>query len=319
MVSAASPSFLCLSLTIVRDLHNPLSYVARIGWAGVDLFFVLSGFLITGILYDTRGSHNFFKVFYARRTLRLLPVYFLAVCFVLAVATASHSPRSWLQIPFFIYCANIVIAISGSIATFPPYLVCGHFWSLALEEQFYSLWPLVVFFVPSRRGLIKICIVSFGAALLLRVVLIGLKADLMGIVYMQLPTRMDSLLAGALLALVVRGPKREAWFRPFRLWSVIGVLGVILMARNSWAKSPSMISVPMCSVGYTLLAGICLGVLALGLIPGTFVNRVGKNQILRFFGRYSYGLYLWHFVPSRFVWPGFPCFEQEFIQVFSRI
>ena len=101
----------------------------------MDLFFVLSGFLITGILYDTRNSPNFFKAFYARRALRLLPVYLLAVAVVLAVTSLNHFHRNWLELPYFVCAANIVRGFRLDIGSYPPYIECGHFWSLALEEQ----------------------------------------------------------------------------------------------------------------------------------------------------------------------------------------
>ena len=121
-----------------RNPHNPLSWIASVGWSGVDLFFVLSGFLITGILYDTRKATNFFKVFYARRALRLFPLYFFAVSIVLVVAVLLHTPMSWKAIPFYIYGANLMLVVPGGVPDFTPYFNCIHFWSLAVEEQFYS-------------------------------------------------------------------------------------------------------------------------------------------------------------------------------------
>src|ERR1700761_6273992 len=152
-----------------RNSHNPLSWLASVGWSGVDLFFVLSGFLITGILYDTRESRNFFKVFYARRALRLIPLYALAVGIVLSVSLMLHTPLTWKAIPFYVYGSNIMLVVNGGVPDFTPFFQCIHFWSLSLEEQFYSLWPLVVFFVPQRRTLMQICVVGIVAALLLRI------------------------------------------------------------------------------------------------------------------------------------------------------
>ena len=110
-----------------RNLHNPLSWLASVGWTGVDLFFVLSGFLITGILYDTRKSANFFRVFYARRALRLFPLYFFAVGIVLFVAALNHAPMSWKAIPFYIYGANVMLALRTGSPDFSPYLSCVTF------------------------------------------------------------------------------------------------------------------------------------------------------------------------------------------------
>ena len=103
-----------------RNLHNPLSWLASVGWTGVDLFFVLSGFLITGILYDTRHATNFFKVFYARRALRILPAYFLAVGFVLLVAALLKTPVSWNAVPFYIFGSNLMIPLRDEPLTLLP-------------------------------------------------------------------------------------------------------------------------------------------------------------------------------------------------------
>jgi peptidoglycan/LPS O-acetylase OafA/YrhL len=280
-----------------RNPHSPLSWLASIGWSGVDLFFVLSGFLITGILYDTRESSNFFRVFYARRALRLFPLYFFAVGLVLLVAALLHTAMSWVAIPFYIYGANIMLAVRGGVPNFTPYFQCIHFWSLAVEEQFYSLWPLVVFFVRKRKTLMMICAGGMFGALVFRIVLSRFQVSTW-ILYAQLPSRMDALLAGAILALALRGPQAAAWRSQRRLYMVLG--GCLLMLALLFLRSRSFIfsSVEMTSWGYSIFAGVYLCILALALIPGTVPNVIGRASVLRFFGRYSYGLYVWHDLPS---------------------
>jgi peptidoglycan/LPS O-acetylase OafA/YrhL len=280
-----------------RNLYNPLSWIASVGWTGVDLFFVLSGFLITGILYDTRKSTNFFKVFYARRALRLFPLYCLAVGVVLLVAVLLHTPMSWKAIPFYIYGANLMLPLKDGVPNFTPYFNCIHFWSLAVEEQFYSLWPLVVFFVPRRKTLMQICAGGILGAIVFRVVLtyLGVSA---WILYTETPARMDALLAGAMLALALRGPRPDAWLSRTRLYSVIAVCGLILIVLFIRARTLFFGSTAMTSWGYSMIAGVYVCVLALALVPGTVANRVGRVSALRFFGRYSYGLYVWHDLPS---------------------
>jgi peptidoglycan/LPS O-acetylase OafA/YrhL len=280
-----------------RNSHNPLSWLASVGWSGVDLFFVLSGFLITGILYDTRKATNFFKVFYARRALRLFPLYFFAVSIVLVVAALLHIPMNWKAIPFYIYGANLMLPLRDGAPNFTPYFNCIHFWSLAVEEQFYSLWPLVVFFVLRRKTLMQICAGGILGALVFRVVLTHVGVSTW-ILYTELPARMDSLLAGAMLALALRGPRPDAWLKRARLYSIIAVCGLILILLFIRARTLFFDSGAMTSWGYSMIAGIYVCVLALALVPGTVANRVGRASVLRFFGRYSYGLYVWHDLPS---------------------
>jgi peptidoglycan/LPS O-acetylase OafA/YrhL len=279
-----------------RNPHNPLSWLASLGWSGVDLFFVLSGFLITGILYDTRESSNFFRVFYARRALRLIPLYALAVGIVLSVSVLLHTPLTWKAIPFYVYGSNIMLLVNGGVPDFTPFFQCIHLWSLSLEEQFYSLWPLVVFFVPGRRRLMQICAVGILAALFLRIFLTHLGASTW-MLYTELPSRMDALLAGALLALVVRA-RPQVSLSPRKLYLLMGGCCFILAILFVKAKSLFLASSEMTSWGYSMFAGLYAGVLALALVPGTLANRVGKIPTLRFFGRYSYGLYVWHDLPS---------------------
>ena len=280
-----------------RNLHNPFSWVASLGWTGVDLFFVLSGFLITGILYDTRQSTNFFKAFYARRALRLFPLYFLAVGIVLFAAALLHTPMSWKAIPFYIYGANLMLPLKGGVPDFTPYFNCVHFWSLATEEQFYSLWPLVVFLVPSRKILMQICAGGILGALIFRVVLTHLGVS-SWVLYTELPARMDSLLAGGMLALAVRGPRPAVWLSRTRLYYVMAGCGLVLLILLFRARTLFFSSTAMTSWGYTMIAGVYVCLLALALVPGTVANRVGRLSVLRFFGRYSYGLYVWHDLPS---------------------
>ncbi|HEU5457973.1 MAG TPA: acyltransferase [Terracidiphilus sp.] len=284
-----------------RSPHNPLSWLASVGWWGVDLFFVLSGFLITGILYDTRQSSGFFKSFYARRALRLFPVYFLAVL-VVAVGTGFfRDDRSWLLVPFFIYGSNIVLALPHGYPHLLPF-DCSHFWTLAVEEQFYSLWPLVVFFASGRRRLMQICFAGIALALALRITLVAAGASFW-LSYWELPMRMDSLLAGAFIALYVRGPRQFEGLRVPHLR--LGLMAALLAMVPVVLKSHTLffVSAPMGSVGFSVGAAVASCIICLALIPGTFIQRLGSNSILRFFGRYSYGLYIWHYLFNRAVKP----------------
>ena len=181
------------------------------GWIGVDLFFVLSGFLITGILYDSKGGEGYFRSFYMRRVLRIFPLYygFLFVVFVVAPLLVQPRPNDlqWLidhQWWYWLYIPNFLGATFTNHV--PPYT--GHLWSLAIEEQFYICWPLVVF-LCSRRTLLRVCAGVIALSLLLRIGfrLTDVPRDW---VYIVTPARLDGLASGAMVTLLIRSPSGRA-------------------------------------------------------------------------------------------------------------
>src|SRR5215470_771994 len=174
------------------------------GVLGVDLFFVLSGFLITGLLLDSKGDPHYFRNFYARRTLRIFPLYYmvLAVLFLVLPRLVALPPpleearrhQAWL----WTYTTNFYLAAKASWAL----TYVSHFWSLAIEEHFYLLWPLVVFSFR-RETLERICLGVIGADLALRIgLLLGGVSELS--VSVLTPCCIDTLCVGALLAAVAR-------------------------------------------------------------------------------------------------------------------
>src|SRR6266550_2788258 len=145
-----------------------LQSVFDLGWSGVDLFFVLSGFLITGLLIDAKGSAGYFKVFYARRALRILPLYYgtLVVMFVLPYLLTSVMNPTYItpfrdQIWYWGYLQNYHYLTNAWSD------IAGPFWTLAIEEQFYLVWPLVVLLL-SRKHLLRLCFAVIVGALLYR-------------------------------------------------------------------------------------------------------------------------------------------------------
>ena len=142
--------------------------IARAGWAGVDMFFVLSGFLITGILIKSKGAaRRFFGNFYARRALRIFPAYyaFLLLLLLLLPVFDEPGPRGIVLdhlVWYGTYLTNIFEAVRPNLRG--DVLFVGHIWSLAVEEQFYLLWPAFVFLF-SRRTLMWLCVVGIAVAL----------------------------------------------------------------------------------------------------------------------------------------------------------
>ena len=177
---------------VFASLPSPIRFVLGHGWMGVDLFFVLSGFLITGILLDTRGTPHYFKNFYARRVLRIFPLYFVTIG-ILALFYSNAAAYFWACV-FFL--GNFSIA--GAVVPHGAAV----FWSLAIEEQFYLVWPALVRFC-SRRGitLTALALVLISPALRVWATHNGVPYDH---IYTYTWFRCDSLAIGALMAVWVR-------------------------------------------------------------------------------------------------------------------
>jgi peptidoglycan/LPS O-acetylase OafA/YrhL len=268
--------------------------IASAGWVGVDLFFVLSGFLITGILCDAKGSKHFFRNFYMRRTLRIFPLYygFLIVFFLVfphILAPNEHyqalvQEQAW----YWTYLTNVQIAMKG----WPPDYAIGHFWSLALEEQFYLIWPLTVFFF-GRRQLMAICAAAIAASLAVR---LGLRlADNPTAAYVLTLARMDTLAVGALVALIAREPgeftKMARWARPAALAAGL-TLATYLVVKRPLDPEDMLMQL----YGYPLLAVFFAAVLVIGLTApeGGTIAKFFAYPALAFFGHYSYAIYVFH-------------------------
>jgi len=268
---------------------------AGYGLLGVDLFFVLSGFLITGILLESKNGPNYFRNFYARRTLRIFPLYYgvLAVLFLLIPLLGPLSPlfeqardhQGWL----WTYTANFYVAYTASWSSL-TYVT--HFWSLAIEEHFYLLWPLVVFTLR-RETLerVSLCIIAAGLALRIGLALAGVSEISISVLT---PCRIDTLAVGGLLAIVAQ---REGG--PKMLLSMCGKaalgLGAVIIVLSAFGALTHAGLPVLHQIRNTLYAFFFGALTLLSLRPRTeLVARVFRTGVLRFFGKYSYGLYVYH-------------------------
>jgi peptidoglycan/LPS O-acetylase OafA/YrhL len=269
------------------SLADSLKTALSLTWSGVDLFFVLSGFLIMGILLDHQDSPNYFRVFYFRRACRIFPVYFLLLLVYACLATPVNSDpgTEWLLAnphPLWSYATftqNICMGLRGD---FGPHWL-GITWSLAIEEQFYLVMPLLVL-VLKRRNLAGVLIVLILAAPILRQISFGFYA------YVNTPWRSDSLLSGALLALLVRSVPVLAWVRN-RTRLLAAVFLALLMGAAILTLQPEAFGV----WNHFWLAGLySVFILMTYASDGSRLTAVLRTRWFVWFGRRSYGIYMFH-------------------------
>ena len=275
-----------------------LGILSSASWCGVDLFFVLSGFLITGILFDAQGAPAYFRNFYMRRTLRLFPVYIVFILFILLFPHPSNGYPWWINLLYLAYASNLVFF------TFPDFqfgmpLVTGHIWSLAVEEQFYLLWPWLVTRLKTRRNILLACLSGSLFALALRLILSHTLHRSLWFLYLELPTRADALLLGGAAAMLYRQPGFvTTHLNKIRLAGAFSALTYLAMCLHT--HTFFFVSSPIFTWGYALLALAAISLLLIALPPGSWSGRVLSHRFLRFYGRYSYGLYLFHQLPEQY-------------------
>lgn len=280
-----------------------IRFAGEVGWMGVDLFFVLSGYLITGILLDTVHRPHYYRNFIVRRTLRIFPLYY--VCLALLTAGALAGPGLWKEMQqwggigwFFVYLANVRIAWVGS---FPPLFSFVPLWSLQVEEQFYLLYPLLVFLL-SIRNLRRLLIACVVVAPLLRLILSLVAPANTPACIVLTPCRMDALAIGGLVAMMSRTPSRQ--FSPSKLrWSaaVAGALASAIYVVSWHAEVGTTRHLLMTTLGGSFVALTCAAVLYMVILgPSTWLNELLRLRPLVYTGQISYGLYLLH-GPAYFV------------------
>jgi peptidoglycan/LPS O-acetylase OafA/YrhL len=291
--------------TSTRAIDVQLGRLFAAGWIGVDLFFVLSGFLITGILYDSLGSNSYFTSFYARRFLRVFPVYYVFLAIVLLVIPPVPALSSNLQIEslakvqvfYWTYTVNIAGSLEALKAGMP--LVHSQFWSLAVEEQFYLLWPAVVLFVFRRHRLMSICAAVMVMAFALRCLLVlgdGFRLFTPAAGYILMPCRIDTLAVGGFIALALRGNGMTV-ARLRRLAPFVGGTGLAVVAALYLSLDRLFPAYPRVVIaGFSALAAFFGAVLVIAVTspPDRPLHRAFNNPLLRTFGKYSYALYVVH-------------------------
>ena len=298
--------------------QNALKQLFSYGALGVEVFFVLSGFLITGILYDTKAKPHFFKNFYMRRLLRIFPLYYGVLALIALVAfglpkLATLGPQTlgemhtlqsiqgWLWsygLNFYIWLRNVTEWAQL------PYV--SHFWSLCVEEHFYMLWPFLVFFFP-RKTLVYMAGGLIVFSLATRLGMYAVEANPLAI-YALTFCRFDALCLGGILALVVRGgntPEHYVrWMRKTGYW-LLGGGGLFILFSflvTAGQKDSTLWNVfrPLRETAFNV---VFAGILAMAITakPRSLTWAFFCSKFMGFLGRYSYGLYVYHAMVAYFL------------------
>lgn len=263
--------------------------VAGAGWIGVDLFFVISGFLIAGILLDTKGEPGYFRNFYARRVLRIFPLYYLFVIGTLVAFSHNAEFRQHAGSPFW-YLAYLGNIPEGLLGHDPPYFLAP-VWSLAIEEQFYLTFPLIVR-VLSRRGLTIALVAMIIIAPIIRFITMEMWPDHERVQYLFTLCRIDTIAIGCLLAVVIRTVNVDKWREPAKFVAVGLLPSIIVLAIASRLDRRSEFDRVF---GYTIVAIGCAAIVSLVILSrdqrSTFPLRM---KWLTYLGKLCFGLYLLH-------------------------
>ncbi len=293
-----------------RDIASPQNFpeylytkFAETGWVGVELFFVLSGFLITGILLDTYSQKKYFLNFYMRRILRIFPLYYAVIISVTLISQfvqidSFNQTSTVAQLSYWLYLQNWV-----HLFDLNPTAILSHSWSLAVEEQFYLIWPALILFAARRNTVGKLCIFTIVLAFIARAGLVRLNLP----AYFFTISQIDILALGACVAILFR---HYGSLKPLRLPAIIlaltsgAIIALVTVRERGFFLNNGMV--------------LLIGLLPLAILFSSFLiivltsNHQGvlriflQNRWLRFLGKISYGVYIFHW-PIRIllgqIWP----------------
>lgn len=273
-----------LTSDVIGKLPSRLFYI---GASGVDFFFVLSGFLITGILVDAKTrTGSYFGRFYFRRGLRIFPLYFAMLVLVLFIIPGVSGDREFIQqirgdrTHLWLYTMNLYMAWMNDFCYGP----LNHFWSLAVEEQYYLVWPVIVFTL-SPRNLLRFCLTALVVLTAFR---IGFSVAEFGSVAEKVFTlfRLDGLLLGSMAAIVTREvPSWRDHLRAYRL--SFAILFFLLLCTLPLGSNDY-------TIRFTLVSGVAVALLLASLSSSakSIEKTLLDNAPMRSLGKYSYAMYV---------------------------
>lgn len=265
--------------------------ITKFGQHGVSLFFVLSGFVITRILINTKNKKNYFRSFYWKRSLRIFPLYYLFLLtwyWILPILTNTEILPIREQIPFYFYYQNFdwLTGISQDAAAGQPF----HYWSLAVEEHFYIIWPLVIYVTPFKY--LKITIIGL-VILALPIKLLFLNHNIS--INKMTFTRFDQILLGALLAYYeaknILFEKKQFFIKLFKILLLISVpLAIVIFSnKNRYHTLKEVFKYNVLGLMFFSVIGLLIVTYGKG-----WFNKFLESKIMQYLGKISYGIYVWH-------------------------
>ena len=278
-----------------------LGEILGLGWIGVDLFFVLSGFLITGILLDSKGSPHYFSYFYTRRILRIFPLYYLSIFFFFNLALPFAHRFSQLayismsaQIWYWPYLVNWYIGLGY------PASPLSHFWSLCIEEQFYLAWPLLVF-VTGKKTFLWVCVSLIVLSPVLRFTF-GQNPPSPYFLYFITPFRMEPIALGAVIAILRRKDRMSLLSGLTMRWVWIPALAAFAYI-CLFSQTTVPVAFYMARYGYTCIDLAFASLVFFVAQAASRSDPVGlfRNPVLMRFGKYSYAMYVFHAPISQYL------------------
>ncbi len=272
-------------------------YILAFGWIGLNLFFVLSGYLITNRLFVHLSASplGYFKNFYGRRILRIFPLYYGCLAFFFIVLPLVYSGYAHhfgslfsMQAWYWLYLSNWRIIWFG----LPANPIFFHFWSLAVEEQFYLLWPVIFLLLPGYKKRMSIILMVVCASILVRFWSNGDKSA-----YYDTLTAAEPLLFGAMISILQKEGKLGQWYKYLRFLGGIAALVLVIILCSNSSPYPDHFLILL--VGYSCV-DICWACLISSIILNTSSSRISakmlNSKMFMWLGIYSYGIYVFHWI-----------------------